>query len=150
MLTTHFSFAELAANGAPSDVERSLLCLCAAVLEPVRLRWGRVLVTSGYRPGALTDGGRRSQHALGEAVDINLLDAKRRDVWEWLMRAKVYGLPIDQAVIYPASGGLPATRHIHVSHTLRRKPRGEFLVRTASGIYEPWSSGMLSRFGDSL
>src|SRR5690606_14010501 len=104
----------------PPELAPRAIALLAAVVEPVRVAHGRLLVTSGYRPG---DGG---QHGRAEAVDVRPLDADRADVWAWLLIAARHGLPVDQAILYED------TRHLHLSHTTQRKNRGDFLVALAA------------------
>ena len=137
-LTPHFSCAEMcwgSANDAtqggpiPAYLLPRVYCLCAAVLEPIRIRHGRVLVTSGYRP-ADTD----SQHGRVEAADLNLPEAGKMVVFLWLMENEP--IPVDMAIVYEDTG------HLHVSHTIRRDNRRTFLVasRTDDGeyTYTPW------------
>lgn len=112
----------------PAWMRPAMFALLINVAQPIRERWGRLLVTSGYRPG---DPG---QHGKAEALDLRPLDADRQDVWEWLLTAK---LPIDQGIIYED------TRHLHISHVTGRTNRNAFLVHLEPGSarheYETWS-----------
>ncbi len=93
-LTPHFTLREMTVSGTaitrnipnqPSaEAIENLRALCSEVLEPVRRRFGRTLISSGYRSPQLNEavrGVRESQHMLGEAADIHcssLTEARRR------------------------------------------------------------------------
>ena len=60
-----------------AEVVENLRALCTEVLEPLRRRVGRVIVTSGYRCQELNKavgGVWNSQHRKGEAADIFVPD----------------------------------------------------------------------------
>ena len=60
-----------------AEVVENLRALCTEVLEPLRRRAGRVIVTSGYRCQELNKavgGVWNSQHLKGEAADIFVPD----------------------------------------------------------------------------
>ncbi|MBF1444294.1 MAG: D-Ala-D-Ala carboxypeptidase family metallohydrolase [Prevotella nigrescens] len=60
-----------------AEVVENLRALCTEVLEPLRRRVGRVIVTSGYRCQELNKavgGVWNSQHLKGEAADIFVPD----------------------------------------------------------------------------
>ena len=60
-----------------AEVVENLRALCTEVLEPLRKRVGRVIVTSGYRCQELNKavgGVWNSQHLKGEAADIFVPD----------------------------------------------------------------------------
>ena len=60
-----------------AEVVENLRALCTEVLEPLRRRVGRVIVTSGYRCQELNKAGGgvwNSQHLKGEAADIFVPD----------------------------------------------------------------------------
>ena len=82
-LSAHFSLREFVMSAAAvrhnlpnlpdADTERRLKALCDNVLEPLRRRFGRILITSGYRSpkvNALVGGVPTSQHVRGEAADL--------------------------------------------------------------------------------
>ena len=83
-LTEHFSLQEMTASGTairlglknePGQKEvEALRHLCEDVLEPLRRRFGRVIIASGYRCEAVNSavgGVANSQHMRGEAADIH-------------------------------------------------------------------------------
>ena len=64
-----------------AEVVENLRALCTEVLEPLRRRVGRVIVTSGYRCQELNKavgGVWNSQHLKGEAADIFVPDTRQR------------------------------------------------------------------------
>lgn len=82
-LTKHFSLREMTISGTairygwdntPMNFEiENLRQLCINVLEPLRMRFGVIRITSGFRCKAVNDavgGARDSQHMFGQAADI--------------------------------------------------------------------------------
>ena len=83
-LAEHFTLREMIASGkamklkidnTPDEASVARLrTLCQHVLEPIRRRFGRTIVSSGYRCKELNDavgGVDNSQHLSGQAVDIH-------------------------------------------------------------------------------
>lgn len=83
-LAEHFTLGEMLRSGkavrlkidnTPGEAEvRALRALCQHVLEPLRQRFGRIIITSGYRSERLNEavgGVANSQHLRGEAADIH-------------------------------------------------------------------------------
>ena len=86
-LSEHFTLREfvrsatadrLRIDNTPDWRHIARLCnLCQRVLEPLRHRFGRIVITSGYRCERLNravGGVPHSQHLLGEAADIRIVD----------------------------------------------------------------------------
>ena len=136
-LTEHFTLAELTVSqeaaraGLPNrpnaeQVER-LRDLCAAVLEPLRLRVRRpVVVSSGFRSVTVNrriGGAAKSQHTRGEAADIIVPGMTPAEVVD-LIRAM--RLPFDQVIE-------EFGRWVHVSHSRANGNRGEVLAATREG-----------------
>ena len=85
LLTPHFTLQEMVRSGMalrhgidntprPEHVA-ALRRLCEDVLEPLRRRFGRIIVTSGYRSpelNRLVGGVPTSQHLRGEAADLHV------------------------------------------------------------------------------
>jgi uncharacterized protein YcbK (DUF882 family) len=93
-LSENFPLEELTATdtGLPNqpdeEAEVKLLYLANYVLQPIRDRWGRIDVTSGYRSGAVNKavgGSETSQHRLGEAADIVPAEADLKAVYRWIV-----------------------------------------------------------------
>lgn len=93
-LSPHFTLKEMTDSGTARrlNIENSpttaivenLQALCLEVLEPVRRRFGRTIISSGYRCPELNEavgGVSNLQHILGEAADIHcpsVEEARRR------------------------------------------------------------------------
>jgi hypothetical protein len=121
-LSEHFSFFELTGSGEhPGLVEdnridaqayiHSLSDVCKILLEPVRAQFGPVVVTSGFRGKALNaavGGAATSQHALGQAADIEVPGRTVDEVFNWIHRSN---LPFGQLIIENAGG----KQWVHVS-----------------------------------
>ena len=62
--------------------------LAASLLQPIRDRWGRIEISSGFRCYAVNSavgGVNTSQHCSGEAADFVPLDADIDDVFRWIV-----------------------------------------------------------------
>lgn len=106
MYSPHFSKAEMHRSGVALKLgidnmptkaeEENLQALCTMVLEPLRLRFGRIIIASGYRSTALNKairGAHNSQHLLGEAADIHVAsEAEGRRYFDYIR----HHLPFDQ------------------------------------------------------
>lgn len=68
-------------NGATREIEDNLIALTAAVLDPLREKYGKPIhVSSGYRSSAVNrsvGGSMTSQHLKGEAADIYVDSGKK-------------------------------------------------------------------------
>lgn len=141
MASQHFSFNELlrSATGErfprlhqqqmnpPQEVRDNLTYLAETVLEPVRALLGvPIRVTSGYRcPGVnkRVGGSPRSQHLLGEAADLKIVQpgVSTWDLWVAICN-NLDRLDVDQVIHeYGDAWGSPAW--IHVSASRRRNKR---------------------------
>jgi len=143
-LTPHFTLSEMTASGTaikqkidnqPSEQQIvNLQALCENILEPVRRRFGRTLISSGYRSEALNKavgGVGNSQHLLGEAADIHcssVVEARRR--YDFIRQ----NLDYDQLLLEHVHN--IGTCWLHVSYVRqpgRRKNRHDARVFTARG-----------------
>lgn len=87
-------------NGANREQESNLIALVAAILDPLREKYGKPInISSGFRCQALNiavGGASTSQHLKGEAADI---DAGSKLANQHLARMIVaMGLPFDQLI----------------------------------------------------
>lgn len=134
-LSPHFTLIEMTRSGValrhgianrPGRAEvESLRALCVEVLEPLRRRVGRVLVTSGFRCrelNARVGGAEGSQHVRGEAADLYVSSAEQARKYAAIIMAHS---DFDQLILEPL--GSARKRWIHVSHTSRRAPRRQVL-----------------------
>ena len=146
-LSPHFTYDEMTATSVrdvsnePSAVElENLGFLCRRLLEPVRLEFGPLHTTSGYRSLAVNlaiGGSKTSAHMEGCAWDGVPLSPGVRwaDVIAFLQRRE--DLPVDQVIyefVTRSSGWL------HVG----TKPGGagcrrQFLMIHSAGHYEKWN-----------
>lgn len=130
-LSDHFTLDEMTRSGTairrgldntPSAVATgNLQALCVNVLEPLRRRFGAIIITSGYRSRAVNravGGAKYSQHLSGEAADIYLgSDEKGVKYADFIIRHTDF----DQLILEPV--GERHKRWLHVSYTRRRANR---------------------------
>lgn len=137
-LTENFDLAELTAThtglpNTPGPVEgEKLLYLANFILQPIRDRWGRLRINSGYRSPAVNQrvgGSASSQHCLGEAADIVLLDAPKENVYRWIVEDS--RLAFGQC-IYESR---PTGDWIHIGLVRVNKPNHEALFSPQPGRY---------------
>lgn len=110
-------------NTPDEKAKDNLTQLCRKILQPIRDRWGKIAVESGFRSEELNifvKGAVTSQHRYGQAADFYPIEADARDVLSWIIYESM--LPFDQVIDEIALKGV-----IHVSHTYNRR---EVLVQT--------------------
>lgn len=99
-LAKNFSLDELTVTSTsgpniPVGVHREKLLYVAIYLaQPIRDRWGPVIVNSGYRSAAVNlaiGGSETSQHPKGEAIDIRTPDAVLWEVYLWILKNLNFG-----------------------------------------------------------
>lgn len=110
-ITAHFTLEELTrtATGLPNVLPEALRpnldLLCSAVLEPWRLRVGRIRMNSGYRCYEVNEavkGSPSSAHMQALAGDCVPLDCALVQAFEQLLDLQ---LPLlDQAILYTMEG----------------------------------------------
>ena len=84
-LTAHFALAEFTRsesakrhgvpNEPPPEHLKNLIVLCERVLEPIRIKFGPINISSGYRSKTLNHyigGSLNSQHCEAKAADIDM------------------------------------------------------------------------------
>jgi len=118
----HSATAERKSIPNMPDLEQlcAMTALCENLLEPIRGKFGAVIVTSGFRGKELNEvigGSNNSQHSKGEAVDFHVLTATTKDVCEYI---RTSGLSFDQ-LIWEGSW-------VHLSYTEYKTNRGDVLT----------------------
>ena len=99
--------------------------LCQKLLQPVRDKFGPVIVTSGYRSPELCakiGSSLDSQHAKAEAVDFEVIGFDNADIAYWI---KDNIEEWDQMILEFYTPGEPNSGWVHCSIT--DKPRKQFL-----------------------
>ena len=141
-LSPHFVLREFEvtstgiANHVPENRIPRLMCLCSAVLEPLRERVGPIKITSGFRSRAVNEavgGSSTSDHPRARAADVIPLGAPRDEVWALLLRWVAEWMPVDQAIIYEDKP------HLHLSHRTHMTNRRELKVHLDDGSYVDWA-----------
>ena len=97
-----------------AEVVENLRALCTEVLEPLRRRVGRVIVTSGYRCQELNKavgGVWNSQHLKGEAADIFVPDTATAMRYGHILERHS---AVQQLLLEPM--GIQQKRWIHVGY----------------------------------
>lgn len=122
-------------NGANREVEDNLIALVAAVLDPLREKYGKAIhVSSGYRCPAVNKsvcGSLTSQHMQGEAADI-YVDAGAKGNFE-IGKLIVQLGNYDQVIFENVGANDLLPQWIHVSwkrqgynrHQIRKKVKGQ-------------------------
>lgn len=130
-LSSHFTLEELtvtehrqfvASNRKLTKKQiKKLKILCRKFLEPIRKRWGPVIIHSGYRSSELNQaigGSIHSQHCLCEAADFHVAGyesgEKLFQVFEWIHKKS--GLKFGQ-LIYELASWI----HISMGEPYRKK-----------------------------
>lgn len=130
-LSPHFILYEFTRSGAAIENEienipnegqvAALTALCNNILEPLRRRFGPIVISSGFRSqkvNLLVGGVPSSQHRLGEAADIVTGGKERAERMFAFIRDN---LDFDQLIMEPVGSDNP--RWIHVSYTVKRRNR---------------------------
>lgn len=134
-LSKDFTLEELTATdtGAvniPSDIQkRKLLYLAQYLLHPIRNRFGRLKVNSGFRSDFVNEkvgGTSGSQHTEGEAADFTPLEAELVEVFKWCRENLSFG-----QLIFEHRG---AAWWIHISLPRLDKPN-MMVMKYENGLY---------------
>jgi len=134
----NFTFAELSrtATGLPNDpppeAKAWLEATAVEVLEPIRAKFGPIIINSGYRSQEVNTrigGSPTSQHMLGQAADIVSPNATPYEIVSWLYTTS---LPVRQVILYPPSEG----NFVHVAIDPNRPAKRQFLQK--NGAFAEW------------
>jgi zinc D-Ala-D-Ala carboxypeptidase len=116
-------------NLPPPACREALRALCTHVLEPIRERFGPVVINSGYRGPELNrmvGGAASSQHCSGEAADIEVPGMANADLARWIEKHLEY----DQLILECYKPGIPSSGWVHVSYKALKPNRNQELTAT--------------------
>jgi len=128
-LSKNFTLDELivtstsGSNIPPGIHKEKLLYTANYLLQPIRDKWGPVVVNSGYRSQAVNTaigGSSTSQHCKGEAADIRTPTADLWEVYLWILDNLSFG-----QCIYEEKG---VAKWIHISLPRVDKPNQQALL----------------------
>lgn len=134
-LSPHFTLSEMTRsatairlninNTADALAVTNLQLLCHFILEPLRMRFGVIKITSGYRSKRLNDavgGAEFSQHRYGQAADIYIRNHEIGRKMFFFIKEKT---PFDQLIYeYRESDG---SQWLHVSYNIDGGRRQAFM-----------------------
>jgi hypothetical protein len=139
MLTPHFSKWEMMRSGTAirqgicnepnAEQWKNLKALCLNILEPLRQRFGAIIITSGFRCKRLNElvgGVINSQHCRGEAADIYIGSTEKAVKYFKFLREKT---DFDELIAEPTSSYINEAKWFHVSYTTRRLNRHRLIFR---------------------
>jgi zinc D-Ala-D-Ala carboxypeptidase len=150
-LSPHFTLEEMIKSQAgdragidnmpPAACREALRALCTRILEPIRERFGVVIVNSGYRSPELNlkvGGTASSQHCLGEAADIEIPGMANADLARWIEK----NLEYDQLILECYKPGVPSSGWVHVSYKAHKPNRSQELTATVINSKMNYTTGI--------
>jgi hypothetical protein len=117
-LTDHFEDTELGVAGCDERLVANARYICAELLEPLRVKFGPILVHDGYRdPGhnSRVGGKPASFHLFDDgksAADVSSSTAANKTLFDWLRLES--GLPFDKVILEYNPAGFAATVHLQI------------------------------------
>jgi zinc D-Ala-D-Ala carboxypeptidase len=124
-LSTNFSLSELTKSEAASrlgldndptqEIISSLQALVNYILQPVRDKFGPVVVTSGYRSPEVNKaigGSTTSDHCKGQAADFEVLGKDNRELAIWIAE----NMQFTQLILEFYKPGVPDSGWVHCSY----------------------------------
>lgn len=142
-MSRHFSWSEMTRTGRaefqdndpPLELHGAGFALVHGILEPIRRRFGRTMVHSGYRSLELNralGSSDQSQHRKWQAADFHVRNVDLIDVYNWLRRNAE--IPFGQLILENPDGGDPNWIHVSIGYPFRDKDEcGEVLTFDGSG-----------------
>ena len=115
-----------------------ILLLAVFLLQPIRDRFGKYTINSGYRcprVNSAVGGSSASQHLEGQAADGYPEEADIYEVYRWIVEES--GIHFGQCIIYPAKG------FIHISLPRLYKSNSHALI-CYGGKYFPYAEEKLN------
>jgi hypothetical protein len=124
-LSTNFSLSELTKSEAATrlgldndptqEIISSLQALVNHILQPVRDKFGPVVVTSGYRSPEVNKaigGSTTSDHCKGQAADFEVLGKDNRELAIWIAE----NMQFTQLILEFYKPGVPDSGWVHCSY----------------------------------
>ena len=108
------------------------------VVQPVRDNFGVTVINSGYRGPKLNEavgGSSKSQHCIGEAVDIECPGTSNYAVASWIEQ----NLDFDQLILEFYTPGIPDSGWVHVSYKSEGNRKSILTAMKENGktVYKP-------------
>jgi len=149
-ITAHFNLAEFTrsesakrhgvSNEPTPEHIKNIKILCERVLEPIRMKFGPIIISSGYRSKVLNHyigGSLRSQHCEGKAADIDMdgmNDVLNIDIFNYIKN----NLEFDQ-LIYEFGNPLnPDWVHVSYNEGKNRKQVLRAIKVNGKTAYSPY------------
>jgi len=139
-LTEHFADTELGVAGCEERLIANASNLCAQILEPLRARYGPVLVHDGYRDpshNARVGGKPASFHLFdcGRAAADASIGSPMRIAFDWMRLES--GLPFDKVILETNAFGVPECIHVQID-SLNAPRREAYIGKTGAATnYTP-------------
>lgn len=149
-LTAHFSLAEFTrsesakrhgvSNEPTPEHLKNLIVLCEKVLEPIRMKFGPINISSGYRSKALNHyigGSLNSQHCEAKAADIDMdgMDgASNTEIFNYIKDS----LDFDQLIWEFGNNNKPDWVHVSYNGAKNRKQVLRALKVNGKTAYAPY------------
>jgi len=124
---------------SPAHLE-NIIVLCEKVLEPIRLKFGPINISSGYRSKVLNHyigGSLSSQHCEGKAVDIDMDgvgSVTNKDVFDYIR----LNLDFDQMIWEFGTSANPDWVHVSYNGAKNRKQVLKAIKVNGKTAYAPY------------
>jgi len=149
-LTAHFALAEFTrsesakrhgvSNEPTPEHLQNLITLCEKVLEPIRIKFGPINISSGYRSKALNHyigGSLNSQHCEAKAADIDMDGmggATNTEIFNFIKDT----LEFDQLIWEFGDNNKPDWVHVSYNAGKNRKQMLKALKVNGKTVYAPY------------
>jgi zinc D-Ala-D-Ala carboxypeptidase len=125
--------SRLGIDNTPSQqVIDNLTALCQNILQPLRDKFGPVVISSGYRSPQLNKaigGAANSQHMLGQAADIHMPSMANDELARLIAKNFVF----DQVILEFYTLGKPDSGWVHVSYNAAGNKREQLTATKQNG-----------------
>ena len=149
-LSAHFSLAEFTrsesakrhgvSNEPTPEHLQNLITLCEKVLEPIRMKFGPINISSGYRSKTLNHyigGSLNSQHCEAKAADLDMDgmgSASNKEIFDFIKDT----LDFDQLIFEFGTKDAPDWVHVSYNGTKNRKQVLRALKVNGKTAYAPY------------